>query len=132
MYTYIYIDILSHTYQNGVSRNTGRFARDILLLFPFAQSQHFSNVIPRAPEGGGRISWKNPGVTITPRGDLNNRSRAPPVCEHDQPFTNSVHETFTNTERSQINHRHRKPFTNRSRTVHESFTSRVVVPLNTA
>ena len=54
--------ILFKSYQSGVSHNTGCFARDILLFFSFAQSDHFSNVIPRAAEGD-RISRKNAGVT---------------------------------------------------------------------
>ena len=62
IHTHIHSCILVKSYQNGVSHNTGRFVRDLLLFVSFAQSQHFSNVIPRTSEGG-QISWKNTGVT---------------------------------------------------------------------
>ena len=39
-----------------------------------------------------------------------------PVCKHDRPLTNSVHEAFTNTKRSHVNRRHHEPFTNHSQT----------------
>ena len=48
--------------QKWVSHTTGCFARDVLQCLSFAQSEQFSNVIPRAPEGGW-MSQKNTGVT---------------------------------------------------------------------
>ena len=61
-------------------------------------------------------------VRFHPRGDLNFVHT--PVWEHDEPFTDWIHEAFTNAKRSQLDHRHCKPFTNRSRTIHEPLTNR--------
>ena len=44
--------ILVKSHRNGAGHDAGRFARDFSLLLSSAQSWHFSNVIPRASEGG--------------------------------------------------------------------------------
>ena len=44
---------LVNSCQDGLSHNKGRFERHILMCFSFARSEHFSNVVPRAPEGAG-------------------------------------------------------------------------------